>query len=158
MSNVKTANDLEDALTGFLPALDQLDASDPEGCTAALNEQYPFDGETVGAIRAICDEGLKSGWLVPKEAGPSVRFGRLSKDFHGYAVDLVLMKEGSGRGHTHPQGEFNMCFPIEGAPMFDGNPPGWLVYGNGSHHVPTVTGGTMLFVYFTPGGDVIWDR
>ena len=28
----------------------------------------------------------------------------------------------------------------------------------GTHHVPTVEGGTMLFVYFTPGGDVTWDK
>ena len=157
MTNAKTAHDLEVALTTFLSALDQLDASQPDECTAALNEQYPFDSDTVEGVRAICEEGLEKGWLVPKDAGPGVKFGRLSKDLGGYAVDIVLMEEGQGRGHTHPQGEFNMCFPMAGEPRFDDRPPGWVVYGAGSHHVPTVTGGTMLFVYFTPGGDVVWD-
>lgn len=157
MSQAKTAHDLEDALKKFLPALDQLDASAPDACAAALNEQYPFDSEAVKEVRGICEEGLEQGWLAPREAGPGVRFGRLSKDLGGYAVDIVLMDEGQGRGHTHPQGEFNMCFPMKGAPRFDDRPPGWVVCGAGTHHVPTVTGGTMLFVYFTPGGDVVWD-
>ena len=37
---------------------------------------------------------------------------------------------------------------------FDGNAPGWVVYGRGSAHVPTVTGGEMLILYFLPGGAI----
>lgn len=157
MSDAPTADTLLDALRGFLPALDAMDAADPEGSAAALNAQYPFDGAAVASVREMCDAGLADGWLVPREAGPDVQFGRLAKDLGGYAVDAVVMKAARGRGHTHPQGEFNMCFPLEGQPRFDGRPPGWVVCGAGTHHIPTVTGGTMLFLYFTPGGDVVWD-
>ena len=83
-------------------------------------------------------------------------FGRLAKDMGGYAVDCVLM-EGKALGHTHPRGEINISYDWEGEPRFDGFEPGWVVYPPGSHHVPTVTGGKMLFVYFLPGGEVTWD-
>ena len=46
---------------------------------------------------------------------------------------------------------------FEGEPTFDGHEPGWVVFPPGSHHIPTVEGGTMLFLYFMPGGAVVWD-
>ena len=154
-----TARDeLTSCLENLLPAVDAVDASDPEGAMAQLSASRPFDGAAVTRIRDLCQLGLEEGWLVPREAGPRVKFGRLAKDMGGYAVDTVLMENGAGLGHTHTRGEINMCFPIAGEPLFDGHPPGWVVFPPGSHHVPTVTGGTMLFVYFTPGGEVVWDR
>jgi hypothetical protein len=101
---------------------------------------------------------MEHGWLCPRSAGPRVRFGRLAKDLGGYAVDAVWMDDGAGMGHTHTRGEINLCLPWSGEPRFDGRAPGWVVFPPGSHHIPTVTGGAMLFVYFTPGGEVVWDR
>lgn len=140
--------------------LPHVQAADPAGGGAAaraLEVAVPFDGPLVGRLRRILARGVDEGWLLPKSAGPRVRFGRLAKDMGGYAVDCVLMQDGSGMGHTHVKGEINMCFAWEGEPRFDGHPPGWVVFPPGSHHRPTVTGGTMLFVYFTPEGAVVWD-
>jgi hypothetical protein len=109
-------------------------------------------------VRALCEVGVREGWLTPKRAGPNCTFGRLLKDLQGYAVDCVLMS-GKALGHTHTNGEINIAFAWEGAdPRFDGHPAGWVVFPPGSHHVPTVAGGTMLFVYFLPGGAVVWDK
>ena len=149
---------LREHLVALLPIIDSVDAADGMQAAATLEEQLPFDGETVSAIRALCQQGLDDGWLTPRAAGSKVRFGRLDKDLGGYAVDAVLMESAAGMGHTHTRGEINMCFPWEGEPRFDGLAPGWVVFPPGSHHVPTVTGGTMLFLYFTPGGEVVWDQ
>ena len=59
-----------------------------------------------------------------------------------------------GPRHRHPNGEIDLCFGISGASRFDGQPEGWIVYGKGSVHVPTVTGGEMLILYFLPGGAI----
>ena len=149
---------LEAALARLLPDIDAIDPADGMKAAATLGRRLPFDGPVVQGIRALCAKGLEDGWLAPRAAGPSVRFGRLAKDLGGYAVDCVWMKDGAGMGHTHTQGEINMCFAWEGDPRFDGHPPGWVVFPPGSHHVPTVTGGAMLFLYFTPDGAVVWDR
>ena len=149
--------ELESALAALVPDVDAAAAETPEAAMARLNEQHPFDGPAVSRIFELCNEGLAAGWLTPRSAGASVQFGRLERDMGGYAVDAVVMDNAAGLGHTHTRGEFNMCFALEGEPRFDGHPPGWVVFGVESHHVPTVTGGKMLFLYFTPGGDVVWD-
>ena len=91
-------------------------------------------------------------WLLPKSSG-GIRFGRVAKDLHGFAVDAVLM-DVPGPRHRHPNGEIDLCFVTKGEPRFDGQPAGWVVYGKGSAHVPTVTGGEMLILYFLPGGAI----
>ena len=148
---------LEAALAALVPAVDAAAAQQATAGMAALNEQYPFEGPEVTKILGLCRQGLSEGWLTPRAAGSSIQFGRLAKDMGGYAIDAVVMDNAKGLGHTHTRGEFNMCFALEGEPRFDGHPPGWVVFGNESHHVPTVTGGKMLFLYFTPGGEVVWD-
>lgn len=146
---------LEAELTAWLPTLQALDPARPEAA-ATLERALPFRGPAVERVRALCTQGIAEGWLTPKAGGPKVRFGRLSKDLGGFAVDVVWM-EGQGLGHTHTRGEINLCLDWAGTPRFHEHPPGWVVFAPGSHHVPTVTGGEMLFVYFTPGGAVVWD-
>ena len=34
----------------------------------------------------------------------------------------------AGASHTHPNGEIDLSFPVEGQPRFDGRPAGWIVY------------------------------
>ena len=68
-----------------------------------------------------------------------------------------MLMEGPAAGHTHTNGEINLGFRWSGDPKFDGRPTGWVVFPPGSHHVPTVTGGEMLLLYFVPGGKVVWD-
>ncbi len=149
--------ELDLALRGMIAALDSVDPAAPEDAMVHLNREHGFDTPHVTRIFELCQQGLADGWLAPREAGPHVRFGRLEKDMGGYAVDAVVMEDARGMGHTHTRGELNMCFALNGQPKFDGHPPGWVVFAPGSHHIPTVTGGTMLFIYFTPGGEVVWD-
>lgn len=146
---------LEAELTKMLPVLKAADPAKPDAA-ARIEKQIPYAGPAVKRVRELCTQGLAEGWLTPKRGGPKVTFGRLAKDLGGYAVDVVLM-EGQGMGHTHTQGEINLCLGWKGSPKFHEHPPGWVVFAPGSHHVPTVTGGEMLFVYFTPGGAVVWD-
>jgi hypothetical protein len=108
------------------------------------------------ALRAAHAEG----WATPKEAG-GVRFGRITRAdpaLHGFSLDVVEMSGAAGGAHTHPRGEFDLSFALEGHPSFDGRPPGWLVYPPNSRHVPTVTGGRMLIAYFLPGGEITFER
>ena len=41
-----------------------------------------------------------------------------------------------------------------GEARFDGHPEGWVVFGPDSVHVPTVSDGEMLILYFLPGGEI----
>jgi hypothetical protein len=148
--------DLERALWGVVPEVKKLDLAAPDAASR-LEQAVPFAGPVVARLKSLCAKGLAEGWLAPREGGPNVRFGRLAKAMGGFAVDVVVM-EGKALGHTHVKGEVNLCLPLEGSPRFDGHPPGWVIFPPGSHHVPTVTGGKMLFVYFTPGGEVVWDK
>ena len=63
---------------------------------------------------------------------------------------------GAGAAHTHPNGEVSICFPTEGDPPFEGYADGWVVKAPGSSHIPTVTGGKMLILYFLPEGAMEW--
>jgi hypothetical protein len=113
------------------------------------------DGYAMQPLREAVLAGLEAGWLAPREAR-GVRFGRLAKATdasRGFSIDAVEMN-GPGPGHTHPNGEIDLCFTLEGTPMFDGNAPGWTVYEADSWHVPTVTGGRMAILYFLPGGEI----
>ena len=70
----------------------------------------------------------------------------------GHSAFFALGAYGAGMAHTHPGGEFDLCFAVSGSPTFDGRPEGWTVYAPGSWHVPTVQGGVMDILYFLPAG------
>jgi hypothetical protein len=127
-------------------AIDAVDAA------ATLRKKAPVDGELVRGLAELLFEGARDGWLLPKENG-GVRFGRVAKDLGGFSVDAVWM-DGPGPRHRHPGGEIDLCLVAEGEPKFDGHAPGWVVYGPDSTHVPTVSGGAMLILYFLPGGAI----
>jgi hypothetical protein len=123
---------------------------DPAAAQATIAEKAPFDGELVATIRAAAAVGSKDGWLHPRGGG-GVQFGRVSKDLCGFSVDAVLMDR-PGPKHRHPNGEIDLCFTTEGNARFDGQPEGWMVFPPDSVHVPTVSDGQMLILYFLPGG------
>ena len=140
------------ALTPVAEALVGLSLEDEEAARAQLAARLPLSSPEVQALRSAAEAGAASGWLMPREAG-GVRFGRATKDLLGFSVDAVLM-DGPGPRHRHPQGEIDLCFAREGSPRFDGEPEGWVVYGPDSVHVPTVSQGKMLILYFLPGGAI----
>jgi hypothetical protein len=126
-----------------------VDAAD---AAAQAERAVPFRGAAVEALRTAAVASIGSDWLLPK-SNAGIRFGRVAKDLHGFSVDAVLMAV-PGPRHRHPNGEIDLCFATSGAPKFDGKPAGWVVYGKGSAHVPTVAGGEMLILYFLPGGAI----
>lgn len=125
---------------------------DPAAAKSAIESRAPFAGELVTRIREAAEAGAAAGWLLPKENG-GIRFGRVAKDLHGFSVDAVLMDR-PGPRHRHPNGEIDLCFTTRGEARFDGQPQGWVVYGPDSVHVPTVSEGEMLILYFLPGAAI----
>ncbi len=137
-------------------ALKELDLADPQAAQAQLSEAFP--PSAVSPLRQSLQLGMSEGWLVLKDATPTIRFGRVSKaspQTDGFSIDIVDMS-GSGAEHTHPHGEVSICFATEGQPQFEGCPDGWVVLPPGSHHTPTVSGGRMTILYFLPSGSVKW--
>ena len=121
-----------------------------------LNGRFPADGPDFQELSAACQAAVAAGWMCNREAG-GIRFGRVVKPgpaTHGFSVDVVEMADCRGPHHRHPNGEIDLCFTTKGEPKFDGKPAGWVVYGKGSVHVPTVAGGEMLILYFLPGGAI----
>jgi hypothetical protein len=132
-----------------------LDLSDPDAARTALERDFPFDGSFVQELGAAMQEAAAAGRICDHGA-PPLQYSRLfgeSEESAGLSADAVLMSA-PGPLHEHPEGEIDLCFALEGAPRFDGNPPGWTVYGPGSRHVPTVEGGTMLILYLLPDGAI----
>jgi hypothetical protein len=143
---------LQAALCPFTAHLAGCDLGDP-ALAQRLNDTWPLHHPEIEALRALVLAGVVEGWLAPKE-NAGVRFGRPIKpspESQGFSVDAVIM-DGPGPGHTHPKGEVEICFVLDGEPRFDGNPPGWTVYPPGSWHIPTVSGGKMAILYFLPEG------
>lgn len=152
----------ETFLEAVQPVLDRLagvDSADPE-LADRLNRELPLTGELVATLRAAARAGVEDGWLCPREAG-GIQFGRALKpspESHGYSVDAVVMDRVVGPKHTHTNGEIDLCFTEEGEARFDGHPEGWVVYGPGSTHKPTVKDGRMLILYFLPDGAIEFHR
>ena len=149
-----TSEELMQALGPLLEDLAKVDFMQ-DGAAECLNGSWPVNGEAMAAIRVLVVEGIAQGWFAPR-GEPGMKWGRLAKSgdaSFGFSVDGVVMND-AGPGHTHPNGEMDLCFAIDGDPRFDGHPEGWVVYGPGSWHVPTVSGGAMAILYFLPGGAI----
>jgi hypothetical protein len=123
---------------------------------AWLNVHHGAGSATFATLEASCRAGVRDGWLCQREGG-GIRYGRIFKpaaDLRGFSVDVVDMQDIAGPHHVHPNGEIDLIMPIEGAATFDGRPAGWCVYGPGSAHRPTVSGGRALVLYLLPQGAI----
>ncbi|MHC4893871.1 MAG: 4-hydroxylaminobenzoate lyase [Planctomycetota bacterium] len=145
-------------LDTFRPLLDAargLDLDQPEQARKLLTERFDPTGPEATSLRAELEALLEQGAIAHKGELP-VRFSRAAKpspETDGHSIDVVLMT-GPGPRHRHPNGEIDYCIALDGEPTFDGQAPGWVVYGPDSTHVPTVAGGTMLIVYLLPDGGI----
>jgi hypothetical protein len=144
---------LEEALAPILEVVRTIDPSDPEA-RQKLEAKLPPGSAALEVLRAVVRAGIQAGALAARE-NDGIRFGRLRKAASeaDLSIDIVHMAK-PGPGHTHPNGEIDLCFAVSGAPRFDGNAPGWTVYPPNSWHVPTVEGGVMDILYFLPGGAI----
>ena len=121
-----------------------------------LNAALPGDGAEVASIAQACRDAIRNGWMCNREAG-GIRFGRVIKAgpaTHGFSVDVVDMDDVVGPHHRHPNGEIDLVMPLDGDARFDGHGAGWVVYGPGSAHEPTVRGGRALVLYLLPQGAI----
>ena len=121
-----------------------------------LNARFPYSGPMYNSIFEACKSGIEQGWMCKYEAG-GVRYGRVIKpdgDLDGYSVDVVDMQDVAGPHHRHPNGEIDLIMPLDDAAQFDGRPGGWLVYGPGTAHSPTVSKGRALVLYLLPQGKI----
>jgi hypothetical protein len=120
------------------------------------------------ALAEACRAGVAQGWMCQREAG-GIRYGRVLKATpatHGFSVDVVDMADVAGPHHVHPNGEIDLVMPLAGPDgvvaggdaRFDGQGAGWKVYGPGSAHRPTVTGGRALVLYLLPEGAIEFTR
>jgi len=162
-----TSNDPKDALLSLLdPVLALIAALAPAGrhtpeegvaLVTALAEAFPIEGELVAEIGAALERGIVDGWICDR-GEIDARFSRVAKASEasrGLSIDVVRLR-GPATHHTHPKGEVTLGFAVEGAPAFEGQPPGWVFMPPGSSHVPEVVGGRMNLIYFLPDGAVVW--
>jgi hypothetical protein len=121
-----------------------------------LNNTFPTTGTEARELMASCQSAIAEGWMCAREAG-GIRYGRVIKPdttTQGFSVDVVDMQPLAGPHHRHPHGEIDFIIPLDENAKFDGRPAGWLVYGPGSAHSPTVTGGRALVLYLLPQGAI----
>ena len=93
---------------------------------------------------------------MAREAG-GIKFGRAVKPGNQagrFSVDVVRMNDVRGPHHVHTHGEIGAVFPIDGSPRFDAFGEGWYVYGPGTDHHPTVSGGDAYVLYLLPDGAI----
>ena len=127
---------------------------------AELNKQFPPGSDTFKALAEACREGVRDGWLAQR-GEENLRWGRVIKPSaatQDYSVDVVRMTEIAGPHHAHPKGEIDLVLPLDPAAQFDGQGEGWLVYGPGSAHSPTVRGGAAIVLYLLPGGEIAFSK
>lgn len=123
-----------------------------------LNQHHGPGSDSYTRLRALCEAGVKDGWLCNQEA-QGIRYGRIFKpaeDLHGFSVDVVEMDDCTGPHHSHPHGEIDLIMPMDEAARFDGRPAGWLVCPPGSAHYPTVSHGRALVLYLLPQGSIVF--
>jgi hypothetical protein len=123
---------------------------------ARLNKEFGPDTAVYQQIFTACRSGVAEGWMCNREAG-GIRYGRVIKPtdaLHGFSVDVVDMQDIAGPHHAHPQGEIDLIMPLTPDARFDGHAAGWLVYGPGTAHRPTVSHGQALVLYLLPGGAI----
>jgi len=138
-------------ITARLPGL-PLDAT----LEARLQQALPPGGPEFRALLEACRAGIAAGWMCSREGG-GIRYGRVVKPSpatHDFSVDVVDMADVVGPHHRHPRGEIDLVMPLGGQATFDGRGAGWVVYGPGSAHRPTVAGGEALVLYLLPGGAI----
>ena len=143
------------SLSPLLAHVSDLDLSDPVAARASLEQAFPVEGPWISTLRALMLAAEAAGEICNRGAMP-VRWSRVFKASDassGLSADAVLM-DGPGPLHEHPNGEVDLCFALDGAPRFDGAGEGWVVYGPGSRHVPTVRDGRMLILYLLPEGAI----
>lgn len=144
---------LTDALSRIETELRTIRCDDPDAAEK-LERVLPYRGPELTKLRELLRAAVEARDVADRE-NDGVRFSRVKKaaTADDISIDVVHMDK-PALGHTHPNGEIDLCFAVSGDPRFDGKPEGWQVFAPGTWHVPTVTGGSMDILYFLPGGAI----
>ena len=124
--------------------------------SAELDVAFPATGPWYAAMREACVTGVEGGRLATR-GEPNLRYGRAIKpspETHDFSIDVVRMSDVAGPHHVHPNGEVDLVVPLDAGARFDGHGAGWVVYGAGSAHAPTVSGGSAIVLYALPAGAI----
>ena len=151
MSSIEAFQELVKTVVGTI-ANRPLDASLQD----ELNREFPYEGELCQKLALACKQGMADGWMGQYEH-KGLRYGRVIKpspELAGYSVDVVDMNDMAGPHHSHPNGEIDFIMPLDEQAQFDGQSAGWLVYGPGTSHSPTVRRGRALVLYLLPEGKI----
>ncbi len=125
-----------------------------EALETELERTFPAQGRVCRALHDACREGIAEGWMCA-QGGPGRRFGRVleaTAATHHLSVDVVELEDVVGPHPRHPTGEICLVMPAAEGATFDGRGAGWLVYGPGSAHRPTVRNGKAIVLYMLPDG------
>lgn len=123
-----------------------------------LAARLPADGAWFAQVEVACHEAITAGWMCA-EGEEHRRFGRViepSAETQDLSVDVVDLTDIRAPHHTHPTGEVLMIMPVDEAATFDARGRGWLVYGPGTGHRPTVRNGRAIVLYLLPEGRIEW--
>lgn len=151
-------SDLKSLLSPISKFVKTMDLTDVEKAELALNKQFPPGSAEIQQIKKLAEEALKNN-IICNRGDANMKFSRVVKpqdDAGGCSIDAVFMENSSGPVHTHTKGEVCLCFPQSGNAKFEGRGETWIVMHAGSRHVPTVTDGSMLIIYWWPEGAVAW--
>jgi hypothetical protein len=121
-----------------------------------LNAEFGPRSGAFTDIAEACHAAIAAGWMCNREGG-GIKYGRVIKpaeSLGGLSVDVVDMDTIKGPHHRHPNGEIDLVMPITPGAKFDGHSAGWVVYGPGTAHYPTVSEGRALVLYLLPGGAI----
>jgi hypothetical protein len=117
-------------------------------------------GTVFNRIFASCRAAIAAGWMCQREAG-GIRYARVLRPLPrtgDFSVDVVDMQDVRGPHHVHPNGEIDLVMPLDSGAKFDRRGAGWVVYGPGSAHHPTVSDGRALVLYLLPHGAIEFTR
>jgi hypothetical protein len=131
-----------------------------EALETTLNRAIAPNSVLFSRIVESCQGAIAAGWMCAREGG-GIKFGRVIKpdeQLQGFSVDVVDMNSVKGPHHAHPHGEIDLIMPLTSGAQFDGRGAGWLVYGPGTAHHPTVSDGRALILYLLPQGAIEFTR
>ncbi len=111
---------LHEALAPVLSVVARIDPSDPSA-KAKLDAELPLQGPALEKLRQVVRAGVDARWLADREAD-GVRWSRVKKAASPgeLSIDCVNMDR-PGPGHTHPNGEIDLCFPPQGSVRHSGS-------------------------------------
>ena len=154
-----SARDQFEAL--MVQIVDQIgDAEWNDNLTTDLASRFPPGGETFEALRALCENGIETGWMGlqgddTRKGARVIEPGELpGEPLRNLSVDVVELADIVGPHHAHPGGEICAVMEVTQGARFDGNGEGWVVYPPGSSHWPSAEGGRLRVMFFLPGGKI----